>query len=112
MSPHSVKVGTLAVAKAAASTVIVAVAPAGMPPCELDDRAPVVPVFTPRVVPVTLKVMAQLPPGTTLPLDNAMLASPALAVTTPLQVLVSAGGVDTTSPDGNASEKDKPVNEA
>ena len=108
ISPHSVKVGT-AVANAAASTVSVAVAPAGIPLCEMEDRMLVVPVFTPGVVPVTLKLMAQLVLAPTLPPTKVMLVAPALAVRLPLHVLLDAGGVETTSPAGNASENPRPV---
>src|ERR1041385_5774541 len=65
--------------------------------------------FTPAVVPCTLTTTVQLPLAAIVPALRVMEPEPAVAVTVPLQVLLSPFGVATTRPAGRLSVKATPL---
>jgi hypothetical protein len=65
--------------------------------------------FTPAVVPCTLTTTVQLPLAAIVPALRVIEPEPAVAVTVPLQVLLSPFGVATTRPAGRLSVKATPL---
>jgi hypothetical protein len=89
------------------SNVAVAVEPA---PPSLELTAPVVLVFKPCVVALTLTLIEQLPPAVAIaPPDRLTLVAAATAVNAPPQVLVAIGVASTSRPAGKGSLMLTPV---
>ena len=90
-----------------ARTVRLAEAVEPVPP-SVDEIAPEVLLFKPAVEPVTLTEREQELLAARVPEDKLTVDAPAAAVAVPLQVLVTAGVVETTTPAGKVSEKARP----
>jgi hypothetical protein len=71
--------------------------------------APLVLFFAPPVVPVTFTLTTHEAFAATVPPVRLMLPVPAVAVTEPPQLLVTAGVLATTNPAGNASLNASPL---
>lgn len=92
-----------------ATTVRTAFAVLPVPPL-VELTAPVVLDFEPALVAETLTTRVQLPLVASEPPLRLMLPAPCVAVNVPPQpLLLDAGGVATTSPDGNVSVTARPV---
>ena len=87
-----------------ATTVTLAEAVPPVPP-SVEVTFPVVLFFTPAVVPVTLTEIVQELPAESVPPDKLIVLEPAVAVTVPPQVLLTPGGLATSSPEGRLSVK-------
>jgi len=89
------------------ATVMLAEAVFPVPPL-VELTAPVVLLFTPEVVPVTLTPMVHEVFTPTVPPLRLTLPLPAVAVNVPAQVLVTFGVLATLNPAGNVSVNAKP----
>ena len=91
----------------ATSNVAVAVNPA---PPSVELTAPVVLVFSPCVVALTLTLIEQLPPAEAIepPVSETLVAA-AFAVNVPPQEFVAIGAASTSNPGGNGSLMATPV---
>jgi hypothetical protein len=90
-------------------TVTIAVLLVAPRPLSVALILPVVLFFAPRLVPVTLTLMAHWPDAASTPPVRLIELLPAMALRLPPQLELALGGLDSTRPAGRLSVKETPL---